>query len=217
MWYRQKTTWAGLAMILSAVGGYFTEEITMPVAIGAILNGLGLVFLRQAVAKVAVVFLCVTVAVGCAATGATPSATGTTGVGQYGALSGLQAGSTLVSMGGNVTVQVHPNPGSTMPKSIMASIEKLSAEVEKIASDPTIPMDAKERLIAQQADLIAKLSAPWGGVTVTVTNSTGGDATATGSTGTGSGQGVGSAFSEPEKPTGPKPAPAETPAPAPAE
>lgn len=224
MWWKQKTTWTGISLIVAALAGYFTGEIDVPALVAGVLNGLGFIFLRQGVAKVAVILLCVTVAVGCASSGVTPSATGTTGVGQYGALSGLQAGSTLVSMGGSVTVQVHPNPGSTMPKSIMDSIEKLSADVEKIASDPTIPMDAKERLISQQADLIAKLSAPWGGVVVTVTNSTGGDASATGSTGTGSGQGVGSAFSEPEKPEGPKatatpetPAMEETPAAMPAE
>jgi hypothetical protein len=50
-WYKQKTTWAGLAAILTAVGGYFMGDITLVPAIQTFFGGLIAIFLRQAVNK----------------------------------------------------------------------------------------------------------------------------------------------------------------------
>lgn len=47
---KQKTTWAGLAAVITGVGMLVTGE-DKTASIMAILNGLGLIFLRQAVAK----------------------------------------------------------------------------------------------------------------------------------------------------------------------
>lgn len=53
MWYKQKTTWTGVAAIVAAAGGYFTGEISLETAIATLLGGLAVIFLRQSVAKVA--------------------------------------------------------------------------------------------------------------------------------------------------------------------
>jgi hypothetical protein len=47
----QKTTWAAIAQIVTAAGAYATGEITGVVFAGAILAGLQVIFLRQAVNK----------------------------------------------------------------------------------------------------------------------------------------------------------------------
>lgn len=46
---KQKTTWAGIAAIATGIGLYIAGEKTE--ALQTIIGGIGLVFLRQAVAK----------------------------------------------------------------------------------------------------------------------------------------------------------------------
>jgi len=49
-WYRQKTTWTGLGLLVTAAGTYFcadTPNLTEVVTI--VLNALAVIFLRQAV------------------------------------------------------------------------------------------------------------------------------------------------------------------------
>ncbi len=142
---------------------------------------------------------------GCQALGQTPTATGATGVGQYGALSGLQAGSTMLSMSGSVSVQVQPGQGGAlMPEAIRGLLSKLAAETDAILADPTVPPEAKKGLVEKQVEMISRLSAPWGAVTVSVQGITTGESTATGTTGSGTGGGSGDLAKEPEKPEGPR-------------
>lgn len=64
-WYRQKTTWTGIAGLIAAIGGYLTGEVSGSAAIAGALGALSVIFLRQGVAKLGVVLLAVTVAAGC--------------------------------------------------------------------------------------------------------------------------------------------------------
>ncbi len=47
---KQKTTWAGLALVVTGIGQIVAEE-NKSEGIGTILTGLALIFLRQSVAK----------------------------------------------------------------------------------------------------------------------------------------------------------------------
>lgn len=150
------------------------------------------------------VILCVlTVTTGCAALGQTPTATGATGVGSYGALSGLQAGSTQISMSGSVNVQVQPKDGMAgIPDSVKNLIAKLSMDIDRTLADPNLPEEQKRALVLGQIDLISRLAAPWSIITVTLTDTKTGEASVTGTTGSGTGGGSGST-KEPAKPEGP--------------
>lgn len=57
MWWKQKTTWTGISIIVAALAGFFTDEIELPALVAGILNGFGFIFLRQGVAKGATVML----------------------------------------------------------------------------------------------------------------------------------------------------------------
>lgn len=50
-WYKQKTTWAGLASVLSGVGGLVTGSVDPNTAVPLIATGLIGIFLRQGIAK----------------------------------------------------------------------------------------------------------------------------------------------------------------------
>jgi hypothetical protein len=52
MWYKQKTTWTGIAAVVSAVGGFFTGTMDLNTSIQIGLTGLIGIFLRQGIAKV---------------------------------------------------------------------------------------------------------------------------------------------------------------------
>lgn len=149
--------------------------------------------------------LCAVLALsGCAALGQTPTATGATGVGQYGALSGLQAGSTQLSMSGSVSVQVQPGAGGAlMPDAVKGLVAKIAAETDAMLADPNLPPEAKKELLARSVAMLSQLSAPWGGLTVTLSDVKTGEASVTGETGKGSGGGP-ATMAEPEKPEGPK-------------
>jgi len=49
-WLKQKTTWAGLALIVTGIGEVICGEDKAQ-ALSHIIQGAGLVFLRQAIAK----------------------------------------------------------------------------------------------------------------------------------------------------------------------
>lgn len=51
-WYQQKTTWAGIAGAMTAIGGYMTGEMEMAAAIQLLVLSVMGVFLRQGVEKV---------------------------------------------------------------------------------------------------------------------------------------------------------------------
>ncbi len=168
----------------------------------AILEKLG--WLRRS-APVILLVACLALA-GCQALGQTPTATGATGVGQYGALSGLQAGSTLLSMSGSVSVQVQPGAGggALMPPAVRDLIAKIAAETDALLADPNLTPEARKEIVDRSVEMLTRLSAPWGAVTVNVSGVTTGEASSTGSTGTGSGGGSGAMTKdEPEKPKGP--------------
>lgn len=38
MWYKEKTTWAGIAAAISAIGGVLSGELTWPLAVPVILT-----------------------------------------------------------------------------------------------------------------------------------------------------------------------------------
>ncbi len=140
---------------------------------------------------------------GCQALGQTPTATGATGVGQYGALSGLQAGSTQLSMSGSVSVQVQPVAGGAlMPDAVKALVAKIAAETDAMLADPNLTPEAKKEILERGVQMLTQLSAPWGVIHVTLTDLETGDAEVTGETGKGSGGGP-AAMCEPEKPEGP--------------
>ena len=49
-WYKQKTTWTGVSMMVAAILPVFTSLSPQQIAaIGTVLGGLGLIFLRQGV------------------------------------------------------------------------------------------------------------------------------------------------------------------------
>lgn len=50
-WYKQKTTWAGIAGVITAVGGFFMGELTMSPAIQLFFTSLIGIFLRFGVEK----------------------------------------------------------------------------------------------------------------------------------------------------------------------
>ena len=50
-WYRQKTTWTGIAGLVSAIGGYLSGTLDAASAIQLGTTALVAIFLRQAVAK----------------------------------------------------------------------------------------------------------------------------------------------------------------------
>jgi len=52
-WYRQKTTWSGMGIILTGLLGLFTDVLTseQTAAIMTIFGGLTAIFLRQGVEK----------------------------------------------------------------------------------------------------------------------------------------------------------------------
>lgn len=47
----KKTTWAGLVLIVTGIGQYFSEGAALTQALQTVLEGCGLIFLRLAVAK----------------------------------------------------------------------------------------------------------------------------------------------------------------------
>jgi hypothetical protein len=49
--HKQKTTWAGLAAIISGLGAYFTGELVLFEAMQIVFTGLIGIFLRQGIAK----------------------------------------------------------------------------------------------------------------------------------------------------------------------
>ncbi len=49
-WWKQKTFWAGVVGVLSGVGMIVTGDLTTGII--AVVNGFGLIFLRQAIANV---------------------------------------------------------------------------------------------------------------------------------------------------------------------
>jgi len=51
-WYKQKTTWTGIAGVLSAVGGFLLGELTLQVALPLFFTSLIGIFLRQGVEKI---------------------------------------------------------------------------------------------------------------------------------------------------------------------
>jgi len=50
-WYRQKTTWTGIAAIVAGAGGISTGEMDMSVGLNMIAAGLIAIFLRQGIEK----------------------------------------------------------------------------------------------------------------------------------------------------------------------
>jgi len=50
-WYKQKTTWAGVAAAIGAIGAYLTGEVSLMAAGQLFFTGLIGIFLRQGVAK----------------------------------------------------------------------------------------------------------------------------------------------------------------------
>ena len=50
-WYRQKTTWVGVAAIVGAAGGLATGTLQAAAAIQMVVTGLIGIFLRQGVEK----------------------------------------------------------------------------------------------------------------------------------------------------------------------
>ena len=48
---KQKTTWTGVAAIVSAAGGFFTGTLEAGIALQLIFGGLAAIFLRQGVAN----------------------------------------------------------------------------------------------------------------------------------------------------------------------
>jgi len=50
-WHKQKTTWAGIAAIVAAVGGFTTGTLPAAAAIQMAVTGLIGIFLRQGIEK----------------------------------------------------------------------------------------------------------------------------------------------------------------------
>lgn len=50
-WYKQKTTWVGIATIVGAVGGFFTGTLELAATIELVVTALIGIFLRQGVEK----------------------------------------------------------------------------------------------------------------------------------------------------------------------
>lgn len=50
-WWKQKTTWTGIAAALAAAGGYLTGELMLSAALQLFFTALIGIFLRQGVAK----------------------------------------------------------------------------------------------------------------------------------------------------------------------
>ncbi len=50
-WYKQKTTWTGIAAIAGSAVGYLSNGIPLTTAIEGALGGLAVIFLRQGVEK----------------------------------------------------------------------------------------------------------------------------------------------------------------------
>jgi uncharacterized membrane protein len=48
-WYKQKTTWTGIAAIITAVVGYATHTLPLAMALQTVMTGLIGIFLRQGV------------------------------------------------------------------------------------------------------------------------------------------------------------------------
>jgi len=48
--FKSKTNWTAVTMIIAAIVGYFTKEFTASVAITQIFGGFGLLFIRDAIA-----------------------------------------------------------------------------------------------------------------------------------------------------------------------
>jgi len=51
-WYRQKTTWTGITMIVGGIQGLVLQTVSPEVSLMGIFNGLLFIFLRQGVEKV---------------------------------------------------------------------------------------------------------------------------------------------------------------------
>lgn len=50
-WWKQKTTWTGIAAVIAALGGYLTDEISIQAMLAGVLGGVAVIFMRQGVAK----------------------------------------------------------------------------------------------------------------------------------------------------------------------
>ncbi len=50
-WYQQKTTWTALAGVMTALGGYVTDEISFVTLIGSCFAAMAVIFGRQGVEK----------------------------------------------------------------------------------------------------------------------------------------------------------------------
>ena len=50
--FKSKTNWTSVTMIVAAIVGYFTNEFTASATITQIFGGLGLLFIRDAVAGI---------------------------------------------------------------------------------------------------------------------------------------------------------------------
>ena len=48
-WFQQKTTWAGIAAIVTAVGGYLMGDMALVPAIQTAFGGFIAIFMRQAI------------------------------------------------------------------------------------------------------------------------------------------------------------------------
>lgn len=50
-WWKQKTTWTGIITMVTAAGGYCTDEISLAAALTTVSGCLIAIFLRQGVEK----------------------------------------------------------------------------------------------------------------------------------------------------------------------
>jgi len=50
-WYKQKTTWTGVAAAIAAIGGYFTDQASLVPSVQLFFTALIGIFLRQGVSK----------------------------------------------------------------------------------------------------------------------------------------------------------------------
>jgi len=117
----------------------------------------------------------VTGLVACATDGVSKPATATTGVGQYGSLSGVQSGQTGITMGGDVHYEIHTGGAADMPdalkKQVLDGLAVFDSAIEK-TTDPDVLM----KLLDKKTVYMDKISRAFGVTIVMVGDSTGGAA-----------------------------------------
>uniref|UniRef100_A0A6M3IJR2 Uncharacterized protein n=1 Tax=viral metagenome TaxID=1070528 RepID=A0A6M3IJR2_9ZZZZ len=177
--FKSNTVRICIAAILGAWAAYCGGELELQTAIMSTVGALIGIFLRKGQGVPifpAIILVACLALIGCQAAGPVKTPTGTTTTGGY-VVGGEQeaTGGTYFSLGGDITLNVTPNPGGNLP-------DKIVNAIEKIATDDRIPVE-------QRIGLIERLTAPYS-ISITLEHARAGDAETAGSTGRGTASGV---------------------------